>query len=466
MKRTVDVAIIGGGTGGLGAWRELTKLGKSCLMIDPGPFGTTCARVGCMPSKLLIASANTAHEAREAGRFGVRVSDVTVDGKAVMARLREKRNKFVGGMLKISASAEAAEELLVERAQITGPNTIQAGDVEIEFKGLVIATGSSPFTPPPFRDLGDVLMTNEQIFELEDLPASVLVIGIGVVGLELGQALKRLGVRTTLLGMGGFIGPISDPVILAKATEVFSDELDLHPDYTLKSIERVEGGVRIQFVDSAGVTRDEQFERVLMAAGRRPNLNNLGLEKIGISPDKTGNYSIDPHTLQLGDARAFVAGDANTFHPLLHEASDDGRRAGENALNFPEFKKEGRRTAIGIVFSEPQIGLVGRNFAQLEPGKAAAGVYDFAGQGRAKMRDVNVGMMRIYGNLEDRRLIGAELFGPEVEHLSHLLAWSIQAGLTVDQAIAMPFYHPTLEEGVRSALRSLEAALNRGQAIK
>ena len=466
MKRKVDVAIIGGGTGGLGAWRELTKLGKSCLMIDPGPFGTTCARVGCMPSKLLIASANTAHEAREAGRFGVQVADVTVDGKAVMARLRDKRSKFVGGMLKISASAEANGELLIERAQITGPNTIQAGDVEVEFDGLVIATGSSPFTPPPFRDLGDVLMTNEQIFELEDIPASVLVIGVGVVGLELGQALKRLGSRVTLLGMGGFIGPISDPVVLAKATEVFSDELDLHPDYTLKSIEAVKGGVRIQFVDSAGAARDEHFERVLMAAGRRPNLSNLGLEKIGITPDEKGQYSIDPHTLQLGDARAFVAGDANTFHPLLHEASDDGRRAGVNALNFPDFKTEGRRTAIGIVFSEPQIGIVGDNYSLLEPGKAAAGTYDFAGQGRAKMRDVNVGMMRVYGNLEDRRLIGAELFGPEVEHLSHLLAWAIQAGLTVDQALAMPFYHPTLEEGVRSVLNALKAALNRGEAIK
>ncbi|MFT5683333.1 MAG: dihydrolipoamide dehydrogenase [Myxococcota bacterium] len=465
--RSVDVAILGAGTAGLSARRAAKTAGASVVMIDPGPLGTTCARVGCMPSKLLIAAADAAHHARHADMFGVHAGGVTVDGPAVMARVQAERDRFVGFVNEVTTEAAEEDELIIGRGVITGPGELTVGDETVAWKRLVVATGSTPFVPPPFRSITPALMTNDHIFEMADLPESLLVIGLGVIGLELGQALARLGVRTTLLGVGGAIGPLSDPEILTAAREIFSAELDLHPDYTLHEIALNDAGqVRIQFTDSAGVARDETFEKVLMAAGRRPNLRTLGLDKLGITPDERGRYTVDPNTLQVGDAPVFLAGDVNNLHPLLHEAADDGRAAGRNAARFPELQVRENRTSLAIAFTDPQIGLVGQRWADIADCSAVAGEVDYGNQGRARVQGINRGKVRIYGDRHTGRLLGAELLGPRVEHTAHLLAWAIQQGLTVEAALKMPFYHPVIEEGIRTALRDLRANLHRGARIK
>lgn len=465
--RRVDVAIIGAGTAGLGARRAAKAEGASVLMIDPGPFGTTCARVGCMPSKLLIAAADAVHHAQQAPLFGVHPGEVRVDGKAVLKRVQSERDRFVGFVDDVIEDARREEELLEGRAEIVGPGRLLVdGSTEVQFERLVIAAGGSPFIPPPFRALDGLLLTNEDVFELEDLPDSLLVVGLGVIGLELGQAFHRLGVRTTLVGVGGQVGPLSDPDVAQEAKRVFADELDIHPDYELKSLEPVDGGVSVHFIDSHGRERRETFERVLVAAGRRSNLGRLGLERLGIEPVSPGRYAVDPDTLQLGDAPIFVAGDVNDLHPLLHEAADDGKIAGRNAARHPQVRAAQRRAPLAVVFSDPQIGVVGTGFGGLGECEAMAGEVDYGNQGRARVQGIHRGKVRIYAEKRTGRLLGAELFGPRVEHLSHLLAWAVQQGLTVDDALAMPFYHPVVEEGVRTALRDLNANLQHGDPIK
>lgn len=465
MTRTlyeVDVAILGAGTAGMSARRAALAEGASVLMVDPGPFGTTCARVGCMPSKLLIAAADAAHHAHAAHRFGVHPELVRIDGPAVMRRVQSERDRFVGFVDEVIDEAREDDELLVGRGRVVGPGRLEVDDhSEVRFRSLVIATGGAPFVPPPFRGLEAVTLTNEEVFELEDLPESVLVIGLGVIGLELGQSFHRLGARTTLLGVGGTVGPLTDPDVLAEAHAVFAAELDLHPDYTLNSVERVDGGVRIDFVDSQGAHRVEVFEKLLMAAGRRSTLGRLGLETLDADLE-----ALDPDTLQLGDLPVFVAGDVNNLHPLLHEAADDGKIAGANAARFPDIRAVSRRTPLGIVFSDPQIGVVGGGFDALQDCEAVAGEVSYGNQGRARVQGINQGKVRIYADKHSGKLLGAELLGPRVEHLSHLLAWAVQAGLTVEQALEMPFYHPVVEEGVRTALRDLKAKLRRGAPIK
>lgn len=452
----VDVAIIGAGTAGLNARRAAQKAGKSALMIDPGPFGTTCARVGCMPSKLLIAAANKAHSARNTEKFGVSVEHVRVDGPRVLQRVQSERDRFVGFVNESIQTAIEQEELLVGRAHIVKPGELLVDDqTTVTYDSLVIATGTSPFVPPPFREVTQHMMTNEHIFEMEDLPESLLVIGLGVIGLELGQAMHRLGVRTTLLGVRGVIGPISDPDVRALATEEFSKELDLHPNYILHAVTEDETGVHITFTDDHGNKRSEHFQKVLMAAGRRTTLPYLGLDNLGITPNAQGEYAIDPQTLQLEDQPIFVAGDVNQFHPLLHEAADDGRFAGANAANYPDVQSFERRISLGVVFSNPQIGIVGQNWAALQEQDIAIGQVSYHNQGRARVDGVNQGMVRIYGERTTGKLLGAELFGPSVEHLSHLLAWAIGQEMTVHTALSMPFYHPVVEEGIRTALQSL-----------
>ncbi|MEM9697105.1 MAG: dihydrolipoyl dehydrogenase, partial [Myxococcota bacterium] len=212
--------------------------------------------------------------------------------------------------------------------------------------------------------------------------------------------------------------------------------------------------------------RTEVFEKILMAAGRRPNLGNLGLEHAGVKPDAKGRFAINPDTLQLGQHPIFVAGDVNELHPLLHEAADDGRLAGANAAKFPHIRAGIRRAPLGVVFSDPQIGIVGTGYEGLGSCQAMAGEIDYGNQGRARVQGINQGKVRIYAERHTGRLLGAELFGPRVEHMSHLLAWAVQQGLTVDQALAMPFYHPVVEEGLRTALRNLNANLLHGDPIR
>ena len=463
----VEVAILGAGSAGLSAWRAARKEGRSVALIDPGPFGTTCARVGCMPSKLLIAAADAAHHARQVSEFGIHSEGVRVDDREVLERVQSERDRFVGFVMKVIEEARAAGELIVGRARVVAPGRLSVDDgSEVLFERLVIATGSIQFVPPPFRGIEHALLSNETIFELDRLPSSVLVVGLGAIGLELGQALHRLDVRTTLIGIEGLIGPLSDPVILAQARETLGEELDIHSDYELEAIEPEGEGVRVRFLDSNGRQRDETFDKVLMAAGRRTSFDDLGIRSFGIEPDERGGYPIDPDTLQLGDLPVFVAGDVNELHPVLHEAADDGRIAGRNASSYPEVHAAWRRTPLGIVFCDPQIAVVGGGYAALSDCEAVAGEVSFTNQGRARVQAMNAGKLRIYADKHSGRLLGAGLFGPRVEHLAHLLAWAVQSRMTVEQALGMPFYHPVVEEGIRTALRDLDANLRHGDPIK
>lgn len=451
-----DVLILGAGSAGLNARRAAVRAGARALMLDPGPWGTTCARVGCMPSKLLIAAADARWHALHAGVFGVHAAP-TVDGPAVLARVQRERDRFVGFVLEDSEELERAGTLLRARGHFTGPHTARAGDQEIRFHSAVIATGSTHVIPEPYQGLGDVLITNDEIFELPDLPESVLVVGTGVIGLELGQALHRLGVRTTLLGRRGVVGPLADPVVKAVARRVFEAELDVSFEHRFESIERVEGGALARFDG-----REAHFQRVLAAAGRRANLHHIGLETTGILGKNGEVPAIDPHTGQLGDSRFFAAGDVTGFRPLLHEASDEGNIAGDCAARWPQHAPHSRRAPLTVVFSDPQIGLVGLHHGQLDPALHAIGEVDYSRQGRARVMAQNQGWVRIYGERSSGRLVGAEMFGPRVEHTAHLLSWAVQAGMTVKQALEMPFYHPVIEEGIRTALRDLSSAITRG----
>ena len=452
----VDVAIVGAGTAGLTARRAAEAAGASVVVVDPGPFGTTCARVGCMPSKLLIAAAEAAHHAREATVFGVD-AEVAVDGRRVMERVQRERDRFVGFVLRGIDGLRERGILLEGRARFVAPGRLAVdGRGEVDAGAIVLAVGGRPFVPPPFRGLGDRLISSDGIFELESLPESVLVVGAGVIGLELGQALHRLGVRTTLVGFDR-LGPLSDPVVAQSAREALGAELDLQLPYELHEVEAVEGGVRVRWTGPDG-ERDERFERVLVAAGRRNNLDGMGLEHAGVPLSPRGLPAVDPTTMQVGNHPVFVAGDASGDRPLLHEAADEGRIAGSNAATYPRVRAGQRRTPLGIVFSDPNLAVVGAPWSAITE-RCAVGTIDYGDQGRARVMHQHRGVVRIYATRDCGRILGAELCGPRVEHMAHLLAWAVQAQLTVDDALAMPLYHPVVEEGLRTALRDLRKNL-------
>ena len=202
-----DVAVIGAGTAGLAAYRQSIAQGASTLIIEGGPYGTTCARVGCMPSKLLIAAADAHHALSRLKTFGIdlpnpETAPVTIDGKRVMARVRNERDRFVGFVLDGVNNIPAAHKIR-GYAKFLDANTLiveleDGGQATIHAKSIVIASGSTPIIPDILKPAADRLVINDNVFEWTDLPKSVAVLGAGVIGLELGQALSHLGVRVTL----------------------------------------------------------------------------------------------------------------------------------------------------------------------------------------------------------------------------------------------------------------------------
>lgn len=454
----VDVAIIGSGSAGMAAYRSARTHTGSVLLIEGGDYGTTCARVGCMPSKLLIAAAEVAHQARHADRFGILVHGVVVDGAAVMARVRRERDRFVGFVLE-SVDAMPQGDRWTAKVSFQDAHTlITEQGQQIEAARIVIASGAIPVLPPMLQGLGVRLLTNESIFELPDLPVSMAVFGTGPLGLELGQAMSRLGVKVKMFGVGGHIGGIRDPEIRDYADQTFNQEFYLDASAEVESVREAEAGVEIRYRHRDGNWKTESFEYVLAATGRAPNVATLGLENSGLQLDERGVPVFDRLTLQCGCSSIFIAGDASNDRPFLHEAADQGRIAGDNAGRYPDIRPGLRCTPLSIVFAEPQVMAVGLSLEQLErqfADRFVVGQASFEDQGRSRIMLRNKGILKVYAERGSELFLGAEMFGPAAEHIGHLLAWAAQQGLTVGEMLDMPFYHPVIEEGVRSALRDL-----------
>ncbi len=440
-----DVAIIGAGTAGLAAERNARRDGAKTLLIDPYFAGTVCATVGCMPSKLLIAAGRRAHQMRGAETFGICASDMSVDGQAVMARLRKHRDHFA------QSTRDSINELpegvrIQARARFAGPTTLELDNGQtVHAKAIVIATGSEPSVPAPYQDLGEAVLTNQTVFELLDLPDRLAVIGAGVIGVELAQAFARLGVIVALFDEGERLAGARHDDVHSALYEALSADMTLHLGQTPEP-EVVDGEVKLSW--NGGSAR---YDKVLVAAGRPPSLKGLDLEQSGLSLDEDGMPQVDPLTLQCGDAPIFSAGDANGERPILHEASDEGGIAGLNAAAYPAVTPSSRAVAFSMTFSEPALVSVGTG-----PDHADfTAIADYSDQGRAVVEDENQGLAVLYAAAPEGRLIGADLCCPGSEHLGHLLVWAITQGMTAHDLLTMPIYHPTLEEGLKPALQDI-----------
>lgn len=462
-----DVVIIGGGTAGMSAFRNARRYTENVYLIESYTFGTTCARVGCMPSKLLIAASEARHHALHTDPFGIHLdkASVAVNGREVMQRVKAERDRFVSFVLD-DVEEWPAERKIMGEAKFVDEYTVQVGDhTQIRAHRIVIATGSRPVVLPQWEELGDRLIVNDDVFSWDKLPESVAVFGPGVIGLELGQALHRLGVRVEIFGSSGSLGGISDPEVLAEAKDLFGRELVLHLKAQTEVKLNADGKVEVHWTQE-GESGVFVAEYLLGAVGRRPNVDNIGLENLDIECDVRGVPVANPLTMQTSIPHIFIAGDASNQLPLLHEASDQGKIAGVNAGQYPKVEPGLRRSLIGVVFSNPQIAVVGTRFSALQQqygtdfdSCVVIGEVSFHNQGRSRVMLVNKGRLRLYADKASGRFLGAEMVGPAAEHLAHLLAWAHQAGMTVPQMLDMPFYHPVIEEGLRTALRDAAAKL-------
>jgi len=454
MKNHVDVAIIGAGSAGLSALRQVKKVTDNYLLIDPGPLGTTCARVGCMPSKALIHIANDYHRRHSLVEMGISGAEhLRCDIPTALQHVRTLRDHFTSGMIEATRDL-AGERFVEEKAVLVGSKRIQVGDRLFDADRIILAPGARPLIPREWQPFSEHILTSSTIFEQTALPERMAVIGLGAIGLELGQALSRLGIQMTGFNMTNEIGGLSDPEVSAVAVKIFAGEFTMHTGVAAK-IRATTNGVEV-YDESTTATVD----KILVATGVRPNIDELRMKTLGIELDEHGMPQVDPHTSQIGDLPVYLAGDANGYAPLLHEALDEGFIAANHSFKATEASTcYCRRLPLRIVFSDPQCAVVGQSFADLQETNIVIGQVDFRQQARAILEGRNAGVLRLYAESSSGRILGAEMVVPEAEHLAHLLAACIQANMTVHSALQLPFYHPTLEEGLRTALRDAATQL-------
>lgn len=451
MNPSKDVIIIGAGTAGLSALHEVRKRTDNFLLINDGPYGTTCARVGCMPSKALIEVANAFHRRLAFEAFAIRGSEqLTMDVPAVLRRVRLLRDQFVAGVLKTTDAL--AEKSMAGRARLIGPNRVLVNDQPFDARRIIIATGSRPIIPAPWAAFADRILTTDNLFEQQDLPRRIAVIGLGVIGVEIAQALSRLGLEVVGFDSGTRLGGLKDPQINVVFSQLLQQEF---PCYTGSEaqVSATADGLLV-----GNRKHEVAVDNLLVAIGRRPNLDDIGLETLGVALDKRGMPPYDPTTMRIAELPVFLAGDANGQVPLLHEAADEGHIAGLNATR-ESCRCFTRRTPLAIVFSDPNIAMVGERFENMDAARVIIGEADFNRQGRARTAENNKGLMHIYAEPSSGRLLGAEMCVPAAEHMAHLLALAIDQRMTVGELLRMPFYHPVLEEGLRGALRQLARQL-------
>jgi dihydrolipoamide dehydrogenase len=452
----VDVAIIGSGSAGLYAMSKVRPSGKSVVLINGGELGTTCARVGCMPSKAVIQVAEDFHRRGVFKRFGLEGEEgLSLDVTEAMGYVQDLRDMFVERVVSNSTDKMPEGMFIDGYTRFVEPNLLEMEDGQrIRAGSVIIATGSRPVIPAAWQPFRDRIITTDEFFELEDLPESIAIIGLGVIGLELGQSLHRLGCHVVGIDMQEAIGGLTDPAANQSAIGIIGKEFPLWLGHGAEISEGSDGKLKV----SAG-DQSIEVDQVFASIGRTPNVEKLGLDKIGAPIGANGVPEYDRQTMQVGDLPVFLAGDVTGERPLLHEAGDEGRIAGFNASSA-QIHAFQRKTPLSITFCDPNIVQVGARFDSLDPATTAVGEVQMAPVGRALIMAKNKGIIRVYADKASGRMLGGEMVCAKAENLGHLLAWSIQQGMTVGEMLQMPFYHPVIEEALQAALNDLYAKVD------
>ncbi len=448
----VDVAIIGAGTGGMYALREVRRAKKSFILIDSGPLGTTCARVGCMPSKVALHIAEFWNSQKEFPRYGISGAEhLRLDGAVAWQALREQRDQFAEGAAG-NAKQGAGEHLLMGRARFLKPTLVEvttdSGTQLVNAKSVIIAAGSRPIMPGFLQPFAEHCITTDEFFEMEDLPKSIGVLGLGAIGLEMGLALARLGVEVHGADMADTVGGITDPEVSKVALAEFAKEISLYLGAPAE-LAKAEQGVLLKAGD-----KQVQVDKVLVALGRRPNTDQLNLAEAGFELDERGQPLFNPNTLQVGEHPVYIVGDINAYRPLMHEAADEGAMAGFNATKSAPLAFK-RKTPLAIAFTNPDVISVGARFDQLKPDEILLGTASSQANGRSKVISDREGVLRLYADKNSGKLLGASMVGVRAEHVAQLLALAIEREETAHSLLQLAFYHPVVEEIIQSALQDI-----------
>ena len=462
MPRRVDVLVIGGGPGGYPAAIRAAQLGKSVLLAERHKLGGECLNYGCIPSKALITASNLVAAIARGKDWGIDAGTPRVDVAKLQAWKASVVDKLVSGVAQLCKGNKV--EVAFAEAAFTGPQSARLRSAdgrteEIEFGDAIIATGGRPSDLPAFRFDGQRVITTKDALELPAVPGTLLVIGGGVSGLEIGTFYAKLGSKIVVVELLEQLLPGMDPEVV-RVVERHLRKLGV--EYHVKSQAkawREEGGAAV--VDA--VTPDGPItvhaDAILVTVGRRPNTDGLAADRAGVTVDAKGQVVVDKQ-LRTSNPHVYGIGDVTGPPFLAHKATKEGTIAAEVIAGLPV--EADYRALPSAIFTDPEIATVGAFESQAAASgrKVRVGKVPFGAIGRALTTGEADGFVKLVADADSKVLLGAQIVGPEASNLISELALAIEMGATLTDIALTIHPHPTLPEGV---MESAEAAL--GHAI-
>lgn len=449
-----DVVVIGGGSAGYAAARTARAAGADVAIVDPGPLGGLCILRGCMPTKIILRSAEIAALMRRAREFGLMPVDVKGDLGAIVARKQRLVREFAD--YRIEQLRDPGFTLYESAARFLSPQVIRAGSQRLTAGSFIIATGSVP-KQVPVPGLSDVgYLTSDELLDVTEQPESLVVLGGGPVGLEIGQFFARIGTRVTLIQRAAHVLSHLDSDIGSTLERALREEdMTVVTGTRLLEATGAAGKKAIHFLHD-GQECIVSGTEILQALGRRPNIDGLDLAAAGVKADE-GRILVDG-ALRTSQPHIFAVGDVTNLYDIVHIAIQQGEIAAYNACHPAEpAQLFDDRLVTEVIFTDPQIAVVGLS----ERACRDRGIvyltasYPFPDHGKAMVLGTSHGFVKLLAAPRTGELLGAAIVGPEACELIHELIAVMYYHGTVYDLTRMPHYHPTLAEIITYPAESL-----------
>jgi pyruvate/2-oxoglutarate dehydrogenase complex dihydrolipoamide dehydrogenase (E3) component len=450
-----DAIVIGSGQAGNPLSYALAERGWTVALIEKSHLGGTCINTGCTPTKTMIASAQVAHYARDAARWGVRTGRVEVDLSVVVDRKNAVVQRFRGNQER-NVIKHPSVHLYRSRAHFRSPHEVEVDNDVLESERIFIDTGTRPY-PPDLSGLDTVgYLTNESLMELRELPQHLLILGGGYIGLEFGQMFRRFGSPVTIVHKGSQLLSREDEDIakeLQKALEAEGIEFRMNSNSV--QVEKSEGQIALT-LEAAGHREIITGSHLLVATGRRPNTDDLGLDNAGVELDERDYIKVNSR-LETNVAGIWALGDVKGGPAFTHISYNDYQVVFGNLIEQKKLSVANRYVPYSL-FTDPQLGRVGmtEKEARASGQKLKMGSYAMSRVARAIERDETAGLMKVIVNAETDRIIGAAILGIEGGEIVQILGAMMLADAPYTVLKGAVYIHPTLAEGFFGLMDSVK----------
>ena len=451
MTRKKEVVVICSGPGGYVAAIRASQLGKKVTIIEKSHIGGVCLNVGCIPSKALITASEKYHSVQEFETFGLEVENIKFDFEKVQDFKNKTVKRLTDGVQMLLKANKI--ELIMGEAKFINNNTLEImgenDTEELEFEQAIIATGSRPKDIPAIA-FSDRMLSSTDLLDMKKIPESLVVIGGGVIGIELANVFANFGTKVTILeGLENILPTINSKITNVVKKKMVENGIDIYTNARVTSTSIVDNNIQIE-ADIKGENHTFESEYALLSIGRTPNTDTLGLENTDVTVNDRGLIEVDAQ-LRTSQANIFAIGDIVQGAQLAHKASYEGKVAAEVIAGKKSINDY--YVMPSVVFSHPEIAITGLNVKEAKDKGIQAKSYSFSygGNGRAIALNETDGMVNLIVEEESSKVIGGEIVGHGASDMINEISLAIESGLTVEDLALTIHPHPTLGEIVMEA---------------